>query len=345
MKYKILGRSGLRVSELCLGAMTFGEELGTGASEAVSRQIYDRYRDAGGNFVDTANIYTMGTSEKMVGDFVRAERDRIVLASKYSMTTAAADPNCSGNHRKNMVQALEASLQRLGTEYLDVFWVHGWDQTTRIDEVMRGLDDLVRAGKVLHLGASNLPAWLISQANTLAAERNMTPFTALQLHYNLVERSIEADFFDLAKAQDMALTAWSPLAGGLLTGKFNRDAARKAAADARLNKAAYGPAMLAEHRLSIAEGLTDLAGTIGCEPSQLALAWLLHRPAGSVIPILGARTLEQFEANLACLDIALNATQIEQLDALNPPPPVYPASLFKTDFYRQMMHGEQTVER
>jgi aryl-alcohol dehydrogenase-like predicted oxidoreductase len=321
--------------------MTFGEELGTGASEAVSRQIYDRYRDAGGNFVDTANIYTMGTSERMLGDFVRPEREHIVLASKYSMTTAAADPNSSGNHRKNMVQALDASLKRLGTDYLDIFWVHGWDQTTRIDEVMRGLDDLVRAGKVLHLGASNLPAWLVSQANTLATERNMTPFAALQLHYNLVERSIETDFFDLATAQDMALTAWSPLAGGLLTGKFNRDADKELAADARLNKAAYGPAMLAEQRLRIAEGLTELAATIGCQPSQLALAWLLHRPAGSVIPILGARTLEQFDANLACLDIQLNQTQIDELDALNPPPPFYPASLYRTDFYQQMMHGEQ----
>jgi aryl-alcohol dehydrogenase-like predicted oxidoreductase len=345
MKYKVLGRSGLRVSELCLGAMTFGEELGTGATEAVSRQIYDRYREADGNFVDTANIYTMGTSERMLGDFIRPEREHIVLASKYSMTSNAEDPNSSGNHRKNMVQALEASLKRLGTDYLDVYWVHGWDQMTRIDEVMRALDDLVRAGKVLHLGASNMPAWLVSQANTLASERNMTPFTALQLHYNLVERSIEADFFDLASAQDMALTAWSPLAGGLLTGKFNRDADTKASADARLNKAAYGPAMLAEHRLRIAEGLSELASTIGCQPSQLALAWLLHRPAGSVIPILGARTLEQFEANLSCLDIELNQTQIDELDALNPPSPVYPASLFKTDFYRQMMHGEKQVDR
>lgn len=345
MKYKVLGRSGLRVSELSLGTMTFGEELGTGATEAVSRQIYDRYREADGNFVDTANIYTMGTSERMLGDFIRPEREHIVLASKYSMTTDVADPNSSGNHRKNMVQALEASLKRLGTDYMDIFWVHGWDQTTRIDEVMRGLNDLVRTGKVLHLGASNMPAWLVSQANTLASERNMTPFTALQLHYNLVERSIEADFFDLAGAQDMALTAWSPLAGGLLTGKFNRDAEYKAAADARLNKASYGPAMLAENRLCIAEGLSELANTIGCQPSQLALAWLLQRPAGTVIPILGARTLEQFETNLQCLDIQLNPTQIDELDALNSPPPVYPASLFRTDFYHQMMHGEKQVGR
>jgi aryl-alcohol dehydrogenase-like predicted oxidoreductase len=341
MKYKILGRSGLRVSELCLGTMTFGEELGTGASKDVSRQIYDRYRAAGGNFLDTANIYTLGTSERMLGEFIAAEREQVVVASKYSMSSNAAEPNCSGNHRKNMTQALEASLKRLNTDYLDIFWVHGWDQLTRVDEVMRGLDDLVRAGKVLHLGASNLPAWWVSQANTLAEERNMTGFSALQLHYNLVERSIEADFFDLAAAQDMALTAWSPLAGGLLTGKFNRDADASETEGTRLKQAAYGPAMLAEHRLKIAEGVTELANTMGCEPVQLALAWLLHRPQGDVIPILGARTLAQFDANMACLDVSLNQAQIDELDALAPPPVVYPASLFKTDFYQQMMHGDK----
>jgi aryl-alcohol dehydrogenase-like predicted oxidoreductase len=345
MKYRLLGRSGLRVSELCLGTMTFGEELGTGASASVSRQMYDRYRELGGNFVDTANIYTLGTSERMLGEFIAPERDQIVLSSKYSMAARPDDANFAGNHRKNMVQALDASLKRLGTEYLDIFWVHGWDQLTRIDEVMRGLDDLVRAGKILHLGASNMPAWLISQANTLAEERNQTAFTALQLHYNLVERSIEADYFDLAAAQDMAITAWSPLAGGLLTGKFNRDAEQVAAEDARLNKAAYGPAMLAEHRLRIAEGLTSLAKTIGCEPAQLALAWLLQRPAGTVIPIIGARTMEQFEGNLGCLGLELNATQIEELDALNTPPPVYPSSLFASDFYSGMISGEKRVSR
>ncbi len=339
MKYKILGRSGLRVSELCLGAMTFGEELGTGASAAVSREIYTRYRALGGNFIDTANIYTLGTSERWLAEFIAGEREHVVLASKYSMSTRHDDPNAGGNHRKNLVQALEASLLRLNTDYLDVYWVHGWDQTTRIDEVMRALDDQVRLGKILHIGASNMPAWLISQANTLAVERGWTPFTALQMHYNLVERSLEAEFFDLAAAQDMALTAWSPLAGGLLTGKFNRDAGQKVAADARLNKASYGPAMLAEHRIRIAEGLSSLARIVGCEPSALALAWLLQRPNGSVIPILGARTLAQFEANLRCVDIPLNSSQIAELDALNPPPPVYPASLFKTEFYQQMLHG------
>jgi aryl-alcohol dehydrogenase-like predicted oxidoreductase len=254
------------------------------------------------------------------------------------------DPNASGNNRKNMTQALEASLQRMNTDYLDLYWVHGWDQTTRIDEIMRGLDDLVRAGKVLHIGISNYPAWLIARANTLAEERGLTPFTAVQMHYNLVERGIETDFFDLCEAQDMAVLPWSPLAGGLLTGKFNPEAEQKADEDARLNLASYGPAMLAEHRIKIAQGLVELANTMGCTPPQLALAWLLHRPAGTVIPILGARKLEQFTDNMGCLDIELNQPQIEALDELAPPPLPYPASLFKTDFYRMAMHGECAVE-
>jgi aryl-alcohol dehydrogenase-like predicted oxidoreductase len=344
MKYKVLGRSGLRVSELCLGAMTFGEELGTGASKEVSRQIYDAYREAGGNFIDTANIYTLGTSERMVGDFVAGDRASVVIASKYSMATNPQDPNACGNNRKNMVQAVESSLDRLNMDYLDLFWVHGWDQTTRIDEIMRALDDLVRAGKVLHVGVSNFPAWLIAQANTLAVERNWTPFTAVQMHYNLVERNIETDFFDLCAAQDMAILPWSPLAAGLLTGKFNPDAEHKADADARLKKATYAASLLAEERIKIAQGLVELANTIGCTPSQLALAWLLQRPRGTVIPILGARKLEQFNDNLGCLEIELNATQIEALDALNPLKLTYPASLFGSDFYRMMMHGEKTVE-
>lgn len=333
----------MRVSELCLGAMTFDGEAGTGASPAVSRQIFDRFREHGGNFIDTANIYTDGASERLTGEFIQAERDALVVASKYSMSMNHADPNAGGNHRKNMAQAVEATLQRLQTGYLDVLWVHGWDQATRIDEVMRGLDDLVRAGKVLHIGVSNMPAWLISQANTLAELRGWTAFTAVQMHYNLVERSIEAEFFDLCAAQDMAITAWSPLAGGLLTGKFNRGADAPAAADARLKLAEYGPAMLADERLAIAEGLAALAAEVGCTPPQLALAWLRLRPAGAVIPILGARTLAQFDDNLACLDIRLTDAQIAALDGLNPPRMPYPASLFLTPFYQRMLHGEHRV--
>jgi len=344
MKNKLLGRSGLRVSELCLGAMTFGEESNFGAPETTARQIFDRYCELGGNFIDIANIYNAGTSERMVGDFVRGQRDAFVIASKFSMSTDLENPNASGNNRKNMVQALEASLQRIGTDYLDVYWVHGWDQLTRVDELMRALDDMVRSGKVLHVAVSNMPAWVISQANTLAEERGQSAFSAVQMHYNLVERSIETDFFALCEQQDMAVLAWSPLAGGLLTGKFNRDADQSSTSDSRLKKTEYGPAMLVEHRLAIAEGLTAVAKRLDCTPSQLALAWLLHRPQGRVIPILGARTVEQFEDNLGCLDISLEAADIAELDALAPPAVTYPASLFATDFYRRMIHGANPAE-
>ncbi len=342
MKNIILGRSGLRVSELCLGAMTFGEEFNFGAPESVSRTIYERYREAGGNFIDTANIYNAGTSERMLASFIKEDRDALVLASKYSMSMNPAEPNLSGNHRKNMVQALEASLRRLQTDYIDLYWVHGWDQLTRTDEMMRALDDMVRAGKILHVGVSNMPGWVISRANTLAEERGLTPFSAVQMHYNLVERSIETDFFDLCAQQDMAVLAWSPLAGGLLTGKFNRGADADTAGT-RLKQAEYGPAMLAENRLKIAEGVSTMAQDIGCTAPQLALAWVLQRPHGHVIPILGARTLAQFDDNMACLDLQLTAEQIGELDQLAPPPATYPASLFATPFYRRMMHGEHPV--
>ena len=294
-------------------------------------------------FIDTANIYNLGTSERMLAEFIGSERDGLVLATKYSMNTEPSDPNAGGNHRKSLVRSLEDSLQRLGTDYVDLYWVHGWDQLTRIDEVMRALDDMVTAGKVLHLGVSNMPAWLISRANTLAEERGWTPFTAVQMHYNLVERSIETDFFDLCRAQDMAILAWSPLAGGLLTGKFNPGSGTDTT-EARLTKAEYSPALLVEARLRIAEGVTAMANELGCSAPQLALAWLLQRPQGNVLPILGARNLQQFNDNLGCLEIELSDEQIATLDALAPPSPTYPASLFRTPFYRRNLHGDYPLE-
>ncbi len=340
MKYIILGRSSLRVSEICLGAMTFGEELGTGASQSVCKKIYDRFREAGGNFIDTANIYTRGTSEKMLGDFIGPDREQIVLASKYSMTTRADDPNAGGNHRKNMLQSLEASLGRLGTDYLDLYWVHGWDRFTPVDELMRALDDLVRAGKVLHVGVSNMPAWVISESNILARERNMTPYTALQLHYNLVERSIEADYFDLAKSHNMAVTAWSPLASGLLTGKFDRDADPKKQAGTRLKTVPWGARLLQEQNLEVAEGLSQMAAEMDITPAQLALAWMRYRPQGRVIPILGARSVEQFEENLSCLNVTLEPAQVAALDELSEPTHGYPISLLNNDSFRTLIYGE-----
>ncbi len=220
MQYRLLGRSGLRVSELCLGTMTFGEDWGWGANQKESREIFDLYAQAGGNFIDTADGYTNGTSEKLVGEFVRAERDRWVVATKYSFNSRPGDPNGGGNHRKHMVEALEGSLKRLGIDYVDLYIVHAWDELTPIEEVMRGLDDLVRAGKILYVGVSNLPAWLIASANVMAELRGWTPFINLQLEYSLIERTPERELLPMARTHDIGVTAWSPLASGILSGKY-----------------------------------------------------------------------------------------------------------------------------
>jgi len=340
MKYKKLGRSGLKVSELCLGTMTFGEEFGIGAPQAVCRKIYDAFRDAGGNFVDTADIYNAGTSERMLGSFIAEEREQIVLASKYSLNTRTADPNAGGNHRKNLVQSLEASLGHLATEYIDLFWVHAWDGSTGLAEVMRALDDQVRLGKILHIGISNAPAWVISAANTLADERGWTPFTAMQLHYNLVERTIEREHFALANAQQMAITPWSPLAGGLLTGKFNRDADRGEQEGSRLAGSPRRAQVLQEKNLAVAERLVELAGEAGCTAAQLALAWMMRRTPTCVVPIIGARKLVQLEDNLGAANVDLDPAQIAALDDLSAPDPAYPGTLYTSDFFRTMMYGE-----
>ena len=218
MRYKLLGKSGLRVSELVLGTMTFGEDWGWGASQEVSRQMFDAYANAGGNFIDTANRYTNGTSERFVGDFIAADREHFVVATKYTLMTRSGDPNAAGNQRKNMVQALEASLKRLRTDYVDLFWVHAWDFLTPVEEVMRGLDDLVRAGKVLYVGISDTPAWVVAQANTLADLRGWSRFVGLQLRYSLADRAAERDLLPMARALDIGVMAWSEVGAGRLTG-------------------------------------------------------------------------------------------------------------------------------
>src|ERR1700733_3753103 len=221
MRYKLLGNSGLRVSELCLGTMTFGEDWGWGSSPEESRKVYDTFLEAGGNFIDTANIYTSGTSERLLGEFMQGQRERIVLATKYTNAAPGTDPNAAGNHRKNMVQAVEASLKRLKTDYIDLYWLHLWDQITPVEEVMRAFDDLIRQGKVLYVGVSDAAAWWIAQANTLAQLRGWSPFVGLQIEYSLIERTVERELIPMAKAMNIGVTAWSPLAGGMLTGKYH----------------------------------------------------------------------------------------------------------------------------
>src|SRR5215468_732825 len=219
MQYRLLGNSGLRVSEASLGTMTFGEDWGWGTAKDESRKVYDAFREAGGNFIDTANVYTQGSSETFLGEFVSGHRESVVIATKYTNALTTNDPNAGGNQRKNMMQAVEGSLRRLKTDYIDLYWLHIWDQITPIEEVMRAFDDLVRQGKILYAGVSDMPAWLVARANTLAEWRGWTSFVGLQIEYSLIERTPERDLLPMAVSLGLGLTAWSPLAGGVLTGK------------------------------------------------------------------------------------------------------------------------------
>lgn len=305
MKYKLLGRSGLRVSEVALGTMTFGEDWGWGASLDESRKMFDLYAAQGGNFIDTAVNYTDGTSEKFVGDFIVHDRDHFVLATKFTLSRRRNDPNFGGNHRKNMVRSVEQSLKSLKTDYLDLFWLHVWDFTTPLDEIMRGLDDLVRSGKVLYLGISDTPAWIVSQANMLADLRGWTAFSALQIPYSLVERSSERDLLPMARSLDLAVTPWGILGSGVLSGKYNQNA--------QATGRASGRGAIPEKSLTIARETEAVANELGVTTSQAAIAWIRQRP-GVIVPILGARTLDQLQDNLGSLDVSLSPAQMKRLD-------------------------------
>jgi aryl-alcohol dehydrogenase-like predicted oxidoreductase len=333
MRFKLLGNSGLRVSELSLGTMTFGEDWGWGSSRDVSKKIFDAYAEAGGNFLDTADGYTGGTSEKMLGEFLHGQREKFVLATKFSFNARGGDPNAGGNHRKNMVQALEGSLRRLKMEYVDLYWMHAWDQLTPMEEVMRGLDDLVRAGKVLYVGVSDAPAWWISRANMLAELRGWTPFVALQIEYSLIERTVERDLLPMADALNMSVAAWSPLASGVLTGKYGKGSG--GSDEKRLDKASF--VELSERNLRIAETVAAVAKKIGRSSAQVALAWTRLRP--NVIPILGARKLDQFLDNMGCLDLVLGEDDRRRLDEVSKVDMGFPNAFLERKTVRDFLHG------
>ena len=308
MKLRRLGNTGLRVSELCLGAMTFG---GT-ADRDESRRIVDAYLDAGGNFLDTANNYAGGASEEILGEVLEGRRDQIVLATKYTAPIRPGDPNSGGNHRKSLVRSLDQSLRRLRTDYVDLLWVHVWDFGTPAAEVMRALDDQVRAGKVLHVGVSDVPAWTVAQANTLAELRGWTPFAGLQIEYSLVERTVERELIPMAGALDLTVAAWGPLAGGLLTGKYaGGGEGGLPEGEARLTE---GDRRLTERNHAIVAAVTDVAADADASPAQVALAWLLARREARVVPIVGARTADQLTESLGCLEVELTDDQLARLD-------------------------------
>jgi aryl-alcohol dehydrogenase-like predicted oxidoreductase len=340
MQYRLLGNSGLRVSEAALGAMTFGEDWGWGMAKDEARKVYDAFREAGGNFIDTANVYTNGTSESFLGEFMQGHRQSVVMATKYSNSAPGTDPNAAGNQRKNMVQSVEGSLKRLRTDYIDLYWVHNWDQITPVEEVMRGLDDLVRQGKVLYVGISDAPAWWVAQANTLASLRGWSPFVGLQIEYSLIERTVESELIPMAKALNLGLTAWSPLSRGVLTGKYHGHPSSDPNREpGRMSTDMLKDFMPEPQRTNrIVAAVRSVADETGRSMAQVALAWLRYRPV-PVIPILGARKLSQLQDNLASLELTLSADQLRTLDEASRIELGFPNSIYAKETARSLMYG------
>jgi aryl-alcohol dehydrogenase-like predicted oxidoreductase len=332
MKYKLLGNSGLRVSEVCLGTMTFGEDWGWGADKAACKDIVKIFLDSGGNFIDTANYYTNGSSETILGELLEGIRHSVVLATKYSLLTDPHNINAGGNQKKNMVYSIEQSLKRLGTDYIDLFWVHIWDQVTPVEEVLRGLEDLVRTGKVLYTGISDTPAWIIAKSNAIAHERDWTKYSAIQVEYNLAERTVERELIPMATADNLSVLAWSPLAGGLLTGKYGTDTKNgkngaRLEDDQRLNL----------QSIAIIDTLKDVAQELNTSPAAVALAWVKQNPI--VIPIIGARKASQLSGNLEAIHLHLSEENLEKLNSVSQVKLGFPNDFINSEQVQRIIHG------
>lgn len=336
MRYRLHGKSGLRVSELCLGAMTFGEDWGWGAKADESRAMFDAFAEAGGNFIDTAHVYTEGASERLVGECVRADRDHFVVATKYTPHTGT-DISKSGNSRKNMRHCVEDSLRRLGTDYIDLYLLHFWDGTTPVEEIMRGLDDLVSAGKVLYVAVSDVPAWQISRANMLAELRGWSPFIGIQVEYSLTERTAERELIPMAEELDLGVTAWSPLAQGVLSGKFLGNGTTEATRQQRDR--------IPARSLEIAQLVADIARAVGRSPAQVALAALRQlRPEAGVIPIIAGRNAAQVKDNLGCLDLVLDGAHLQALDERTRIDPGFPYTMLGQSYVKDMAFGRGNAD-
>jgi len=330
VRYTLLGKTGLRVSELALGTMTFGADWGLPDEEPA--RILNAYAEAGGNFIDTANEYGSGTAEEILGTLLTGRRDEFVLTTKYTMQTRAGDVNSAGNHRKNLVRSLEDSLRRLRTDYVDMLWVHARDTLTPVPEVMRALDDQVRAGKVLYAGVSDWPAWEVAQAGTLAEERGWTPFAGLQIHYNLLDRGAERELLPMAHAFDLPAFVWGPLSDGRLTGKYLQGRG------GRLDKVPWGrPRGEGD---DIVQAVVDLAEALDCTPAQVALAWLRSRP-GTVVPLLGATSREQLQENLDSVEVVLGEAQLSILDKVSAVPVGFPYAFLRFPAVTRLVYGDR----
>lgn len=341
--YRLLGRSGLRVSPLCLGTMTFGVKSDWGSSDEEAQRMLDVFMERGGNFVDTANFYAQGQSERVLAKVMGDRRERLVISTKYTLTMGAGDPNLSGNHRRNMVRSVEASLKRLGTDYIDLLYLHMWDQRTPVEEVLRAFDDLVRAGKILYAGISDSPAWQISRMQAIADLRGWTPFVALQVPYNLTQREVERELLPMAEEMGIGVLPWGALAGGILSGKYTRDdlAAKAPASIGAMNTRKdinLATGRLNADALSVAEAVKAVADEIGRPSAQVALAWTLLHPAVTS-PLVGARTLGQLEANLAALEITFTPEQLARLEEVSRIEMGFPYEMMNGPVADQMLGG------
>ncbi len=333
MHYKLFGNSGLRVSEIALGTMGFGTEWGWGADYETSKKIFDIYANAGGNFLDTANIYTAGTSEKFCGEFVAHDRDHFVIATKYTLQDRMNDVHYAGNHRKNMMRSVRESLKRLNTDFIDLLWLHAWDFTTPVEEVMRGLDDLVSRGIVHYIGISDTPAWIVSQSNMLAELRGWTKFIGLQIEYSLIQRAPERDLLPMAKAWNMTVTPWGALAGGALSGKYLRgEKGRLTENSARLN----------ERSTAIAKEVVAVAEALGATPAQVALKWTMQQ-GFSVAPIVGATKPEQLSDTLNSPKLTLSSEHLERLNAVSAIELGFPHDFLVSDAVKNALGRTQEI--
>jgi aryl-alcohol dehydrogenase-like predicted oxidoreductase len=322
MKYKLLGRSGLKVSELCLGTMGFGTEAGWGADKESSFAIMDAFANAGGNFIDTANMYKLGTSEKIIGEYIgNHDRDYFVLATKYSLKDNLTNPNASGNNRKNMMRSVEESLKRLKTDFLDLLYLHIWDDLTPIDEVLRGIDDLVKQGKVNYAAISDTPAWVVAKGNTLAELMGWSQFVALQVEYSLIARTPERELIPMAKHFGMTVTPWAPLGGGVLTGKYLRGEPGRIKPESNRRN---------DNSIKITQAVVDIAEETGISPGNVALKWTMQQGFSS-IPVVGATKLSQLEDNLKTVDIELSSEHLQKLDEASAIQLGFPGDFFRED--------------
>jgi len=339
--YRLLGRSGLRVSPLALGTMTFGEAWGAGEEE--SRRMFDHYVDLGGNFVDTAGYYASGKSEELTGAFAQGKRDRLVLSTKYSLTQTQGDPNAGGNGRKAMIRTVEESLKHLKTDYIDLFFLHAWDDLTPPDEILRAFDDLVTQGKILYIAISDAPAWQFARMQTMAELRGWTQFCALQVEYNLLERTAERDLIPAAAALGLGVMPWSPLASGRLSGKYATGAVAPNDPEGGRGGMMVAQGLVNPATIAVADTVKAVADSIGATSAQVAVAWTLANPAVTA-PLLGARTFRQLEDNIGALSVDLGSDQLAALDAASSAGPKgFPHDFLQLDFIRAGLRGGSNV--